>query len=366
MPQGENAFNPYRWVPVSDGPVPRQKPAYRHRWEGLSGQLDCTLEALTPLLIGSSRGDGRFIRSGRTQRPFIPGTSLKGLIRALAELIGNAAIPFSNGHADDNHTLTQASQNRGKDWQLDIAARMFGYLNRGQVFAGLVRFSDGQLQGTAREIGPFKVVVGKPQPERHKPFYPVPAQRKLYHHRFGATDLTLAPANIPQTRTVYPLPPGVRFTFQVAFENLREEELALLLYCLVLEEEVTVTLSKEALGPDAHQPVTFSGPLRHKLGACKPQGGGSVKIGIDRMRLHDNMADRYRGQAAGQELEGEQLQTQLRQRTQAIMARTDETMRHLRAMLIYSANDPRKAVDYPDYTWFQQDKGTGTPLKPTL
>ena len=49
-----------------------------------------------------------------------------------------------------------------------------------------------------------------------------------------------------------------------------------------------------------------------------------------------------------------------------IAGRTDETMRHLRAMLIYSNTDPRRPVDYPDYAWFQQDKGKGTPLKPTL
>ena len=383
MPKGEKFWNPYRWVPVSQHEVAREKPVYRHRWEGLAGRLDCTLEALTPLLIGSSKGDGRFIRSGRTNRPFIPGTSLKGLIRSLFELIGNACIPFPNGYADERHKLTQAATGNGENWRLDIAARTFGYLNRGQVFAGLIRFTDAELanpaQNTepfkvpvgqpradqAKEIGPFKIVVGQPRPEEHTPFYPDRQRRKFYHHHVGATGLVPAPSIITQTRTVYPLPAGVRFHFQVHFENLREEEFHLLLYCLVLEEEVRVTLSKEALGPNAQETVTLTGPLRHKLGACKPQGGGSVHIRIDRMVLYPDLAERYRARAqAAQTWEGEQLQAELRRRTQAIVSRQDATMQHLRAMLIYCPEDPRKPIEYPSYQWFQDDRGT--PLKPTL
>ncbi|GIW82522.1 MAG: hypothetical protein KatS3mg105_4329 [Gemmatales bacterium] len=360
MPQDENFWNPYRWVPVSKDKVARERPAYRHQWQGLSGRLACTLEALTPILIGSSRGDGRFIRNSKGQ-PFIPSTSLKGLIRSLAELVGNACIPFPNGNADENHKLSKASEGNGVNWKLDIAARMFGYLDQGRVFAGLVRFSDGELQGKVKEIGPFKVVVGQPQPERHRPFYLDDAQRKFYHHQPEATGLV---QGTTQTRTVQPLPPGVQFTFAVDFENLREDELALLLYCLELEDNVTVTLSKEALGPDARESVKLTGPLRHKLGGCKPQGGGSVKIRIDKMTLYA-MSERYRGQApTHREWEGEALRTEVERRIKPIVARQDETMRHLRAMLIYCKDDPRRPIHYPTYDWFRHD--TGKRLKPTL
>ncbi len=371
MPQGENYWNPYRWVPVSKDKLARETPAYRHKWAGLSGWLECTLESLTPFLIGSNRGDGRFIRSGRTNQPFIPGTSLKGLIRSLAELVGNAAIPFPNGHADLGHALAKASEGKGEGWRLDMAARMFGYLNpQGQVFAGLVGFTDSRLVGKEPSALTFKVAGGTPDPD-HKPFYPSDrAARKFYHHKPDTDQLTPPHAGINegQKRTVHPLPPGVRFSFTVDFENLRDEELALLLYCLVLEQNVTVTLSKEALGPDAHESVTLPpAPLRHKLGSCKPQGGGTVKISIDKIELRETIADRYRGQAAAPRvLEGEELRAELDRRLQLIAARTDETMRHLRAMLIYCNSDPRKSVEYPDYAWFQHDNGKGTPLKPTL
>jgi len=370
VPQGKNYWNPYRWVPVNKDKVSLETPAYRHQWQGLSGRLECTLEALTPFLIGSSKSDGRFIRRGRTNQPFIPGTSLKGLIRSLAELFGNSAIPFPKAYADQGHTLSQASEGEGKDWRLDMAARMFGYLNpQGRVFAGLVRFSDGSLVEREPRALTFKVAGSTPDPE-HRPFYPSDrAVRKFYHHHPDTERLAPPHPGIKeaQKRTVYPLPPGVRFTFDVDFENLREEELTLLFYCLVLEENVSVILSKEALGPDAQGSVTLTGPLRHKFGGCKPQGGGSVKISIDKMELRENIADRYRGHAAAPRvLEGEELRAELDRRLQPIADRPDETMRHLRAMLIYSSTDPRMPVDYPDYPWFQQDKGKGTPLKPTL
>jgi CRISPR/Cas system CSM-associated protein Csm3 (group 7 of RAMP superfamily) len=365
MPQGENFWNPYRWVPARPANVAYETPQYRHNWVGTSGRLECTLEALTPFLIGSSRGDGKFIRSAQTNEPYIPGTSLKGLIRSLAELVGNATIPFPNVTVDERHNLSRAAVGNGQNWRLDVAARMFGYLNHGRVFAGLVRFSDGKLQGAATEIGPFSVVGGQPK-ATHESFYVDTSRRKFYHHHPGANGLVEGMAH---PRSVYPLQPGVRFCFRVDFENLREEELALLLYCLVLEEEVIVRLSTEALGPNAQEERTLIGPMRHKFGGCKPQGGGSVRIQIDRMQLRDQIADRYRGQATDPQVrEGVALQQELRRQIQRFANCVDDTMLHLRAMLIYSENDPRGPISYPDYNWFNQDRNAQprTGLKPTL
>ncbi len=367
MPQGERFWNPYRWVPVSQDPILRDKPAYHHRWQGIAGYLHCTLEALTPLLVGSGQGEGRFIRSGRTNQPFIPGTSLKGLIRSLAELIGNAAIPFPNGQSDPGHELNCAASGHGANWQLDVAARTFGYLNQGKVFAGLIRFTDARVEGKPKEVGPFKVAVGQPRPDQHRPFYPDRTRRKFYHHHAGTDKLVAAPPSITQTSTVYPLGPGTRFSFDVYFQNLREDELALLLYCLVLEENVKVSLSKKALGPGAQGRIDLSGPLRHKLGACKPHGAGSVKITIERMELWQKLDERYRGrQPTPQVFSGEALQAELERRLQPIRRPHEATMLALRAMLIYSQDDPRRPIEYPTYQWFQYDKGRATPLKPTL
>ncbi len=361
MPRGESFWNPYRWVPVSRDPIRREQPFYHHRWQGKAGRLHCTLEALTPLLIKAETGN--FIRSKRTQAPFIPATSLKGTIRALAELVGNAAVPFPKVKVDAAHRLDEAAQGSGRQRQLDPVARTFGHLNGREVFAGHVRFSDGQLVGKEPQALSCTVAVGQPRPS-HRPFYPGDNLRKLYHHRVGATGLTPPHPGIMQTNVVRPLPPGVKFTFRVDFANLRDEELALLLYCLALEEDVEVKLSAAAVG--GAEEVTLRGPLRHKLGNCKPHGGGSAHIRLDRLELREDPAARYRGaQAGGQVLEGQALQAEVERRTSALRARMDPTMIHLRAMLIYTKDDPRaRNVNYPTWAWFQQDQGV--PLKPTV
>jgi|SRR5579884_434209 len=365
MPRGESFWNPYRWVPVA-GPVSdRRPPAYHHRLVGLAGRVDCTLEALTPLLIND--GHGQFVRNA-AMRPYLPATSLKGMVRSLAELVGNAAAPFPRSHVDDEHQLAAAAEGP----RLDVTARTFGHLHGRRVHAGLVRFGDGELLGD--KVPPalsFKVAGGNPKPE-HTPFYPTRRARKLYHHNPGADKLTPHHPGIKadQIRTVRPLPPGVRFRFTVSFFNLGDDELALLLYCLALEEEVTVTLSREALGRDHGDSVTLKGPLRHKFGYGKPQGGGSVHLRVEKLELRSDAAARYRGAGqASRVLEGEELRAEVARRTQPIAARRDATMQHLRAMLVYAADDPRRgALDYPTYAWFQEDKQhrLHRPLKPTL
>ncbi len=370
MPRGERSWNPYRWVRVADQPIQHAKPGFHHQFSGLSGRIQCELEALTPLLIGDGQGQGNFIRSRKDNKPFIPGTSLKGAIRALAELVGNAAVPSDRDQSDSGHAASQASRGDGQNWQLDIVARMFGYLGGRKAFAGLVRFSDAHLLADKAPIaGSFKVAGGQPHPA-HRPFYPDNERRKLYHHQIGATGLTPPHGGIreDQKRTVHPLTPGTTFGFRVDFSNLRDEELSLLCYCLVLEKEVEVSLSVGALGPKAHEPITITGPMRHKVGGCKPQGGGSCHIRLTRLVLCTDPAARYRGQSSETEFTDAALANEIDRRTHAIRSRTDVTIRELRAMMLYPLSDPRNPVNYPTYQWFQAEKerASGTPLKPTL
>lgn len=120
MPQGETFWNPYRWVPTAHEPVRRERPAYHHCWQGLAGRLYCTLEALTPFLIND--GKGLFIKSRKTQQPFIPATTLKGMTRVLAELVGNACVPFPKVTVDSGHRIEEAAVGEGATRKLDPAA----------------------------------------------------------------------------------------------------------------------------------------------------------------------------------------------------------------------------------------------------
>lgn len=149
------------------------------------------------------------------------------------------------------------------------------------------------------------------------------------------------------------------------FTNLQETELGLLLYCLALEEKVEVNLRPECLRPDDRKPVTFQGPMRHKIGGAKPHGAGSVHIAITHMHLQEDAAARYRGHNASRTWEEASLRQEIIRRTWAFHRREDRTMNELRAMLIYSENDPRRqAIRYPTWNWF--DRNPTTELKPTL
>ena len=369
MPQGENFWNPYRWVTVSNQTITHKVPSYHHTLNGLSGRLWCELEALTPLLIGD--GYGNFVSYSRTRQPYIPATSLKGAIRSLAEVVGNAAVPFPNVDVDAKHELSRARTNADETPEFDTVARTFGYLHAGDVVAGSIHFSDAEMTENTEPPNQwqrFDIVVGQPKRE-HEEFYPGKNRRKFYHHHPETKELTKT--TLSQKRSVRPAPPGTRFQWTVDFMNLREEELNLLLYCLVLEEQVSVTLSPAALGSEpSQQSITLRGPLRHKIGGAKPQGAGSVHIRITKMELRTDAAARYRGENTSDTWEAEPLTRELSNRTAPFRKRTDLTMQELRAMLIYTTEDPRHPIRYPNYAWFQIErdklKDEKTSLKPTI
>jgi hypothetical protein len=89
-------------------------------------------------------------------------------------------------------------------------------------------------------------------------------------------------------------------------------------------------------------------------------------VRIERMELGSDPAARYRGRAVSTSWEGDALREELRRRTAAIDARKDATMQHLRAMMVYSTDDPRRDLVYPTYAWFGDPANKQTPLKPTL
>ena len=369
MPQGENFWNPYRWVTVSNQTITHKVPSYHHTLSGLSGRLWCELEVLTPLLIGD--GYGNFVSYSRTRQPYIPATSLKGAIRSLVEVVGNAAVPFPNVDVDAEHELSRARTNAGETHAFDTVARTFGYLHGGTVVAGSIHFSDAEVTVPVVMPNPwprYKIVFGPPK-QAYKAFYPGKNRRKFYHHHPGTKELTQT--DLHQKPSVKPAPPGTRFHWTVDFANLREEELNLLLYCLVLEEQVSVTLSPAALGSEpSQQSITLQGPLRHKIGGAKPHGAGSVHMRITKMELRTDAAARYRGENTTDTWEAELLTRELSNRTAPFRKRTDLTMQELRAMLIYTTEDPRHPIRYPNYAWFQIErdklKDEKTSLKPTI
>lgn len=377
MPQGENFWNPYRWVTVSDEPLEHDAPNYHHTLSGISGRLWCEIEALTPLLIGDGKqGNIKFTRREHNGQPYIPSTSLKGPIRSLAEVVGNATVPSPNVSVDRAHELGKAREIIDATVRFDVVARIFGYWKGSNALTGLVHFSDAEISGESppqSQWKQFSIAASHPKPE-HDAFYPGEKnKRKFYHHHHPEPeDAQLTkPHRGTETTKVTPAPKGTCFTFTVDFTNLRDAELDLLLYCLVLEEQVAVTLSPAALGrEESESAVVLEGPLRHKIGGAKPHGAGSSHIRITKMELCRDALARYRGNKTTDILETIALTEEISERTRSFRDRTDFTMKELRAMLIYATDDPRKPIHYPRYDWFQDEKSrpwdAKTPLKPTL
>lgn len=153
-------------------------PNYHHQAASLSGRLRCTLTALTPLFIGGNRLNSELFLTktvdGRST-PMVLGTTLKGCLRSLAEVVSGSAIPF-RCDIDANHGRDMASHGIGIARTLDTVARMFGTLagEGNQVFAGNILCSDAVLEHADASFiqwTPYKVVVGAPNP-KHNAFYP--------------------------------------------------------------------------------------------------------------------------------------------------------------------------------------------------
>lgn len=279
-------MNPYDFVRVPDIRCNRERPILHHRFDNSAyhGRITCNIETLTPLFIPDTsqtheRMDGHkestFLGTrgmGMTTRgiPHIPGSSIKGVIRSVAEAVGNGCFT----HTDNPRKATlpprvnrsfEACSNANS---LCIACRIFGMLAKRSVHKGNVSISDAIIEGNFEMMGRRTLKPLMTPKPRHTAFYN-PGGRKFYFHHPSLTqpegeNLTswTQERQNQYNSTVNPVAPGASFTFEIDFYNLKKDELQLLLYSLVLE-------------PD----------MRHKIGLAKPLGLGSVHVTIKRLSL---------------------------------------------------------------------------------
>ncbi|MBW1987360.1 MAG: hypothetical protein JRI50_09095 [Deltaproteobacteria bacterium] len=359
MPQGEAFWNPYRMVPIRQN-ITRSSPVTDEKFTGRSGIIYCTLENLTLLFVGKNRKDNtRFLT--RAGRAVIPGSSLKGALRSLAEIAGGGCW------------VTNPREGCNSVQQLCITCRMFGMLERGpraRVHKGKISIGDALIREANPAIQQVEILLTTPS-TKHTPFYLTPTTgnfdglcRKLYfhqpHRRHSVPEIpqSIRQSMHPHIQRLYALAPGQHFDFTINFSNLTEEELTLLIYVLALEDNVVVNIGD---GPNR---LTLRGPLRHKIGYGKPLGMGSCHITINRLVYHSEPHTRFASlQATGEtDYEGEALQTVISRLTKNIVQDNSLTMQHLRKMLVWDENDPR-VFHYPDHHWFQTEANQRKQLK---
>lgn len=362
-------INPYNFV-RTDRPMSPEKPNEHHRLSGRSGLISCRLEVKTPIFTPAfafrSEGapaDLRFFRINN--QPALPGSSLKGTLRSLAEAICNGCSPFSH-HENRVHPPCRSAD------RLCPACRLFGYLKGKDVHAGHLCASDA-LADEGYQFGPRVTLkeLSSPKPKRHRTFYEDAAHergRKFYYHQqhlieaAGLPDEKLEKQPTHRNARIEPLVRGV-FHFTLRYWNVGETELGLLLHALELPPN-----------------------LYHKFGMGKPLGLGTVRIEIMGWREdHPVAADpksRYRSFDSATEevsldkLEGESLAQaaqRLRERIDPLKAnyarqfaqtlglKTDtddlwslpaKNIADLRVAL--SLVGYSKEIRYPGYGWFRQ------------
>lgn len=366
-------MNPFDFVRFPKRPATRESIVGRghDRYTGLSGTLRCRLTAEMPLFVPAARENPaprgehehlHFFHAGAL--PVIPGSSLKGVIRTVAEATSGSCFLFDklsfSERVRGERTITNYEvPHRGYRHCTDIdglcpACRLFGFLNRGEVFGGLVSVGDAAAVPGFETITLTLEVEMSPKPH-HTAFYSsthpkapnLAAGWKFYYHHprndaqpgFG---VKLRDRKDGYNKTVDAVVPGTSFLFDVIYRNLTEDELGLLLFALILEDN-----------------------LRHKIGLAKPLGLGSAQITVARWEQLDPGA-RYRAAAASgiRTLEADAAQN----------AATDFVLAHhgllkssavgdLRRIWHWPA-DPTVVIAYPSQDWFRSHGGTpisGTP-----
>ncbi|MBX0329709.1 hypothetical protein K2Z83_18725 [Oscillochloris sp. ZM17-4] len=343
-------MNPYDFVRIIwSKPGPRRPGPTHERFQGLSGRLEATITALTPIFLPDHKqGDPQqFLRSTAGDRPYlIPGSSLKGLFRNLVETVGGGAWWFLE---DDHSSKIPAAFRRPSDIdRLDAACRMFGFMgekggrDQAPILAGHVNFGDAVCV-QAKPHAPFYTVALLGPKSRHSIWYldanrQYVAGRKFYFHATNAPIKAKAGARKDLSTHIQPLDTGSVFTFQAAFDNVLEEDFNLLLYAMVLEPE-----------------------MRHKFGYAKPAGLGSVAITLNWIKTVDRLA-RYRAGGGGiTHYAGDALTNFVKGRIASFVDdRSSITLSDLRRIWAWPA---RHELQYPGEAWF--DANPTTPISGT-
>lgn len=256
----------YRFVPLPDGPVKTERPPGHHRYGPgrVSGRLQATLTAFAPVHVGSGLlepASGKYplikahFRSGG--QPTLPGSSLKGCVRAVAEALSASYVQVTRSREIDPGLLPPRSRDNPE--RLDIVQRIFGAFG----YQGAVNFGDAPAEGEMRtEIVPAPPLYA-PRTQAYSAYFEGsrPRGRKFYPHNDlirGDTPLEACPE-------------GTRFALRVDFSNLEPAELGLLLVALGLS------------GEPGHR-------FRLKIGGGKPAGLGTIEVGEPQLELSEGLA----------------------------------------------------------------------------
>jgi len=345
-------MNPYDFVRFGQ-PGPRES-AIRHEcFKGCSGQILCQLTAYTHLFTPKTQDVPRqrharlALMRGAGGVPLLPGSSLKGVIRSVAEAISGSCLTLPQprrgsvdyrGRPPVSYRIPRGFEHcRGAD-RLCPACREFGSLSGDSPFLGKISISDAQATSDVDVEWLTIEALMEPKP-RHKVWYEDPQRRgvmrgrKFYYHRPLGPRTTTEKSKY--NKTIEAVKPGTVFEFGVDYTNLTDDELALLVFALVLESEMC-----------------------HKVGMGKPVGLGSVKIEIVHWEQIDRQV-RYEQLGGGVKVvEGDTLTTEIgywQARYHEQYAKWQDSLADLRRIWTWDSAR-REDVRYPPREWFRKNQ----------
>jgi len=318
-------MNPYNFIPLSEG-GPDRRPLVPHNcFIGYTGEFQITLKTLSPVIVCSGKDQSRPLQGRRhgEERYFIPGATLKGMLRSIYEIIAGGCLRLTM----PSNLKTFAERKYGGCEKRDYlcpSCRVFGMLHEGEVYKGNVSPGDliGPVAQGIRGESKLDVTVGRPK-SAHEAFYRIEGKlrgRKGYYHQEKPVQGSL------QTKSVYPLPAETIFQGNISFNNLTLREATLLYYSLVLEEG-----------------------LAHKIGFGKAAGLGSAIIQVDSMKLAD-MGKRQRFKINWLDALPQESNAML----DSLKSRRDLTWQRFKEIFSIQ-NIHGKQYNYPSYEWFKNN-----------
>jgi hypothetical protein len=235
---------PYAFVPIA---APRKAETVGHEQilgEGyVSGRLAYQLRVLTPVFVASGSyalGEDVRHREAPVVRacyrvdgvPAIPGSSLKGVVRSVAEAISPSCVTVTRL---DWRLVPHQPKRRDEctPEKACPACSIFGRMSRmSKVFFGDARLARGETQ-----LHHLPALYA-PKPHRARATYQTKEGqfkgRKFYYHG--------RPAEDPQQPPVEVIARGSLIRGELSFENLSDAELGLLFFALGLDGSIVLKL----------------------------------------------------------------------------------------------------------------------------
>lgn len=231
----------------------------------ISGYMELKITCLNDLHIGDgsvNSVDNSFIKTvmKNNEVPIIPGSSLKGCVRAIAVAISNSCSRDQKSKSlneQEKCSVFYDKKTKKLVKNICITCSLFGTMG----YASKVDFSEFVPDPDERMQ---LITLSKTAPSAGKG---EPKKRMFYRTRKANSVTEPYDTEAPKIKTIKieAVPKGTIFYGKIFFRNLTEEQLSLLMFSLGLDETVDL-----------------------KIGGFKYDGMGKIKISVDKYKYnHD-------------------------------------------------------------------------------